>query len=51
MGNCSVVWFVTLYTLWYFCEYKVGEDVFMVMELQPGYLRNATGHQISCCVQ
>jgi putative acetyltransferase len=25
------------------CEYKVPEDVFMVMELQPGYLRNATG--------
>ena len=25
------------------CEYNVPEDVFMVMELQPGYLRNATG--------
>jgi putative acetyltransferase len=25
------------------CEYKGPEEVFMVMELQPGYLRNATG--------
>ena len=25
------------------CEYKVPEDVFMVMELQPGYLQGASG--------
>lgn len=25
------------------CEYKVREEVFMVMELQPGYLRGASG--------
>jgi len=25
------------------CEYEVPQDVFMVMELQPGYLREATG--------
>jgi putative acetyltransferase len=25
------------------CEYEVPEDVFMVMELQPGYLHSATG--------
>ena len=25
------------------CEYQVPEDVFMVMELQTGYLRDATG--------
>ncbi|MGJ0489872.1 GNAT family N-acetyltransferase [Methylobacter sp.] len=25
------------------CEYEVPEDVFMVMELQPGYLAGATG--------
>jgi putative acetyltransferase len=25
------------------CEYQAPEEVFMVMELPPGYLRNATG--------
>lgn len=25
------------------CEYEVPEEVFMAMELQPGYLRGATG--------
>jgi len=25
------------------CEYKVPEDVFMVLELQPGYLQGASG--------
>lgn len=25
------------------CEYQVPEDVFMAMELQAGYLRDATG--------
>jgi putative acetyltransferase len=25
------------------CEYEVPEDVFMVIELQPGYLRNVSG--------
>lgn len=36
------------------CEYEVPQDVFMVMEIQPGYLHDATGiikyHTLFCDV-
>jgi putative acetyltransferase len=33
------------------CEYEVPEEVFMVQELQPGYLRSVSGTiKYQCCV-